>query len=213
MPRLTLCAVQGSATGAYSPLRATSKPSFVLMDVDGARVRHWFSLAAPREGCAFAALPVADVARLLVAAGGVCVPAGGWRGEGGQDRVHEAANHRRKARMSSATEDALLWVTFFGAALGATRRKAARWPARQALFSAALRGRPPPPLARARARQQKSRSRAGLSRSLASGACAPVRNPPPAVKTRNTDHTRLLRRRRGLGLRGVGSAHARGRAF
>jgi hypothetical protein len=30
---------QGSATGAYSPLRATSKPSFVLMDVDGVRVR------------------------------------------------------------------------------------------------------------------------------------------------------------------------------
>jgi hypothetical protein len=29
----------GSATGAYSPLRAQSRPSFVLMDVDGVRVR------------------------------------------------------------------------------------------------------------------------------------------------------------------------------
>jgi hypothetical protein len=99
----------GSLTGAYSPLRATSRPSFVLMDVDGARVRPRFRTlrrAAPRA-CARA-----DSARLAVAAGGVCVPAGGWRGQGGQDRVHEAANHRRKARMSSATEDALLWVTF-----------------------------------------------------------------------------------------------------
>ena len=53
---------QGSATGAYSPLRATSKPSFVLMDVDGARVRPRFRTlrrAAPRP-CARA-----DSARLL----------------------------------------------------------------------------------------------------------------------------------------------------
>jgi len=28
----------GSATGAYSPLRATTRPSFVLMDVDGQRL-------------------------------------------------------------------------------------------------------------------------------------------------------------------------------
>ena len=47
VPRLTLRPVQGSATGAYSPLRATSKPSFVLMDVDGARVRHRFRSLAP----------------------------------------------------------------------------------------------------------------------------------------------------------------------
>ena len=31
-------AAQGSATGAYSPLRATTRPSFVLMDVDGTRL-------------------------------------------------------------------------------------------------------------------------------------------------------------------------------
>jgi vacuolar protein sorting-associated protein 29 len=46
--------VQGSATGAYSPLRATSKPSFVLMDVDGVRVR-------PSRRCARVACP-ADAA-------------------------------------------------------------------------------------------------------------------------------------------------------
>jgi hypothetical protein len=36
---LPMSVSQGSATGAYSPLRAATKPSFVLMDVDGSRVR------------------------------------------------------------------------------------------------------------------------------------------------------------------------------
>lgn len=36
----------GSATGAYSALRATTRPSFVLMDVDGQRVRRPAARAA-----------------------------------------------------------------------------------------------------------------------------------------------------------------------
>jgi|APGre2960657444_1045066.scaffolds.fasta_scaffold03600_6 hypothetical protein len=42
--------VQGSATGAYSPLRAATRPSFVLMDVDGTRVRRQTCMSCDRQG-------------------------------------------------------------------------------------------------------------------------------------------------------------------
>jgi hypothetical protein len=88
---------QGSATGAYSPLRAATKPSFVLMDVDGSRVRGARSHRGGLVGLVWLSQTPRLLTHIAPSVGCLCVPAGRWGGQGRQ-----GASFRTHSRPLSA---------------------------------------------------------------------------------------------------------------